>query len=450
MPAVTVYVTNYNYGKFLDQAINSILDQTYRNFEILIIDDGSNDNSKQIIKKYEDIENVFTVYQSNNGLNKSNNIALKMARGKYLIRLDADDYLDPHALELMVSKLDEHKDIALVFPDYYEVDIDGNILKQIQRHNFDKDVTLFDQPAHGACTMIRKNVLMQVGGYDESEKKQDGYDIWIKIIDKYKISNINLPLFFYRQHQNNLTRDEKDLLEVRSRIKEKHVSKKGKKLSVLAIVPIRGNNYDPRSFPLKKFNNKCLLDYTLDEAISNNYLTDILVTTPEKDVINYVNKKYKKIFLLKRDPKLAKINTPLNETILDAVNFYASKKNKTDAIMILNIENPFRSEIYIKKAIHTMQLYDVDTVVGVSDDDGLFLKHTGSGMELVNPSSSLRLERDKLYRKVGGLTLIKTNAFRKSNQLITGEVGHIFLDNRAALCLDSDFNVEIFNSLLAN
>ena len=110
----------------------------------------------------------------------SNNLALRLSKAKYIIRLDSDDWLDPHALEIMSNILERNKKISLVFPDYYEVDKNGNIIRQVRRHDF-KKVKLLDQPAHGACTMIRKENLIDIGGYDEEFSCQDGYYLWLKI-----------------------------------------------------------------------------------------------------------------------------------------------------------------------------------------------------------------------------------------------------------------------------
>jgi glycosyltransferase involved in cell wall biosynthesis len=120
-PLVTVYITNYNYGHFIKQAINSVLQQTYSPIEILIIDDGSTDNSKEVINRYESLDNITVIYQQNKGLNITNNIALRVSKGKYIVRLDADDYFNEKAIEKMVAKLEEDEDLGLVFPDYYYV-----------------------------------------------------------------------------------------------------------------------------------------------------------------------------------------------------------------------------------------------------------------------------------------------------------------------------------------
>ena len=123
----------------------------------------------------------------------------------------------------MVDKLDKNKDLALVFPDYTLVDKFGNKIRKIKRHNFDYEVKLFDQPAHGACTMIRLNILKELGGYDEEFDRQDGYSLWLKVIGNYKVKNINKSLFYYRQHSTNLTNNESKLLKIRSKIKSKAV-----------------------------------------------------------------------------------------------------------------------------------------------------------------------------------------------------------------------------------
>lgn len=91
-PLVTVYLTNHNYGHFLRESVESVLTQTMSDFELLIIDDGSTDNSRDIIAEFESEPRVTTIFQQNKGLNVTNNIALRMARGKYIMRLDADDF----------------------------------------------------------------------------------------------------------------------------------------------------------------------------------------------------------------------------------------------------------------------------------------------------------------------------------------------------------------------
>ena len=98
-PLVTVYITkNYNYGSYIKEAI-SVLNQSFKDIELIIIDDGSSDNSREIIESYMQLNHVRVIFQKIKGLNITNNIAMRLARGKYLVRLDADDYFREDAIQ---------------------------------------------------------------------------------------------------------------------------------------------------------------------------------------------------------------------------------------------------------------------------------------------------------------------------------------------------------------
>ena len=103
---ITVYITNHNYGRYIKKAIDSVLNQTFKELELIIVDDGSTDNSKEIINRYKDNKKITSIFQKNKGLNVSNNIALRIAKGKYIMRLDADDWLDTHALEILYKSIE--------------------------------------------------------------------------------------------------------------------------------------------------------------------------------------------------------------------------------------------------------------------------------------------------------------------------------------------------------
>ena len=247
---VTVYITNHNYGKYLEESIESVLSQSYTNFELLIIDDGSTDNSKEILNKYEFNSKIKVIFQNNKGLTISNNIALKLSNGEFIVRLDSDDYFHKDALKNLLSGFTS-ENIGMVFGDWYEIDEIGDIIQRNERHNFKKDVSLFDQPAHGACTMFRKKCLLKLNGYDESITRQDGYELWLRFIKEFSVNNINTPIFFYRQHGKSLTRNEKKLFNTRAKILQNHATKflnyNDKKF--VCIVPVRGSEVDSRSQP---------------------------------------------------------------------------------------------------------------------------------------------------------------------------------------------------------
>ena len=127
-PLISVYITNYNYERFLKKAIDSVLAQSCRDFELFIIDDGSTDDSKKIIESYSTNCKIKIIYQQNKGLNVTNNIAARAATGKYIIRLDADDYFATNALEQMSRKLEANPELGMVFPNYYYIDENDRII----------------------------------------------------------------------------------------------------------------------------------------------------------------------------------------------------------------------------------------------------------------------------------------------------------------------------------
>ncbi|MCP3932977.1 MAG: glycosyltransferase [Bacteroidetes bacterium] len=450
-PLVTIYITNYNYAEYLPRAIESVLKQTFRDYELLIIDDGSTDNSREIIKKYEGHNNVFIIFQNNQGLNRTNNNALKLANGKYIIRLDADDFFEPRAIEVMANVLDNSPQYAMVFPDYYLVDERGNIIEEIRRHDFDHEVKLLDLPAHGACTMIRRGVLLDVGGYDESFICQDCYDIWLKIISKYKVTNINVPLFYYRQHERSLTKNESKILETRSVIKEKYIKSKQEKLpSVLAVIPIRGEIVNPKSIALKNLGEMALVNWTVDAALESKTVSNIVVTTPDKNIINHIESTYEKtVSIIHRTNEMARLNQPLEPTILDVLQTYSVNNPLPDLVVILFIESPFRSGMFIDEAVYTQQIYNVDVVDGIREENEIYYCHNGEGLQPLNLNSGLRLERENIYRRCGGIHLINRKFIETNKNMLSGRIGHILLDEKSAFTIRSELDWQIA-SILAN
>ena len=445
---VTIYIVNHNYGRFLEECINSVIKQTYSNIEILLIDDGSTDKeSESILKRYEDDPDIFVIRQENLGLTSSNNVALKNSTGTYIMRLDADDYLDEECVKELVKVLDHNHDSALVFPDYYEISETGEILAQICRHDFLKDVELLDSPAHGACTLFRRDLLLQVGGYDEDIKLQDGWDIWLKLISKYAVSNVRKPLFFYRQHSKSLTKDETFMLETRAKILKKHIKKSSyKKVKTLAVLPVRGKGFDSINFAMWKLGDKELICWTIDEALASEYIDKLLVTSIDEELICFLNKKYynTEIEFILRDPN--KFNK--QESTSDLLLNLAKKNNIYDIIVLLNQEAPFRGHLYIDKAINTCQVFNLDNVIAARQDEEIFFIHDGKGLVNRRPDIKKKLERDDLYRKVGGLTVIRRESLISSGEILSGRVGHVILDQKSAFCIRTKFDWNLANLIV--
>lgn len=447
-PLVTVYITSYNYGRFIRTAIDSLLNQSFQDFECIIIDDGSTDNSREIIEEYSKNPKIKVIFQQNKGLNITNNIALRTAQGRYIMRLDADDYLDANALLVMTNILEKDETLGLVFPDYYLVDIDGNIMNVEKRHSFENEVKLLDQPAHGACTMVRRKFMLQIGGYDESFKCQDGYDLWIKFTARFKVTNVNTPLFYYRQHGSNLTTNENKILDTRAAIKEKFISKNiEEKDDVIAIIPVRGSKYDSKNIAFIKLNDKYIIDWKIEQAIAASKVKKVVVSSPDDIIGEHVVKKYKnnsKVIFHKRSEELARLNISLSQTVEQIINSQSVAEIDFGMIVLLSIEFPFVKDKMINDAINTMRIFKTDSLISVRQETSTFFQHEGEGMkQILNQEKFTKLEREALYKYTGGIIAVTKEEFNSTKKLISGIVGHIVVDQMSSFKIQSKLDLEI-------
>lgn len=444
-PLVTVYITNFNYDQYLREAYDSLIHQTFQNIEIIIIDDGSTDNSKEIIQGIQE-ENaaVKTIFQKNKGLNKTNNVAISESNGKYIMRLDADDILVENAIEKMVETLENDNSIGLVFPDYYLMDTDGHKYSAHQRHNFSTEVSLYDKPAHGACTMIRVENLKQVGGYDEDFDCQDGYELWTKFIYQFKVLNINEPLFYYRKHSSNLTNNEKKILSTRARINQKVVENRNLSITALTILAVR--NKDKYVYEI---NGKTILERKIDTVLEAKLPQQIVVTSSSEEIKNLVESRYAdvdRIQFIERPLELELKTEPLAKTI----QYILSKEDKGyNTIQVISPDFPFVEAYSIDDAINTMYLFESDSLVSVREDNHMFFQHHGDGMTpIFNQNQFTKLERETLYKSIGGISVVRRSVFEEKNEIVTGKVGHLMLDEKASIEIKSKFLFDIAKSLL--
>ena len=227
-------------GDFLSEAIESVLRQHYDDWELLLIDDGSSDHTADVMSLYSGDPRVRILRTSGIGLPAVCNLALREARGEYLIRLDGDDVFDENALLVLASYLERDPELALVFPDYYLMDEGGEIFAHERRHNLAESNQLMELPPNGACTLIRKSVLESIGGYREDLGAQDGFDLWAKIRNTHRAANVNLPLFYYRRHGQNLTNSSYRILAARRQIKKDAIGVELERVRpLLAVIPCR-------------------------------------------------------------------------------------------------------------------------------------------------------------------------------------------------------------------
>jgi len=202
---ITVLMPVYNGEKYLREAIDSILSQTFTDFEFIIVNDISTDSTKEIISSYNDPRIRLINTDHNMGLVRSLNYGLKLAKGKYIARMDADDISLPNRLELQATYLDNYPEVALLGTGKYIINQNGKILsKTIALSDPCKNILKSNTFTHGSV-MFKKNISEELGYYNELFKYSEDYELWLRFAKYYKVSNLPQPLYKWRVHTENIT-----------------------------------------------------------------------------------------------------------------------------------------------------------------------------------------------------------------------------------------------------
>ncbi len=207
-PLVSVIIDNYNYGHFLSQAIESVLNQTYQNFELIVVDDGSTDNSREVINFYG--ERLIAIFQKNQGQGAAFNIGLAKAKGEIICFLDADDYFREDKLAKVVTAFQDHPQWVQISHGRISVDKEGLPIGRGYKTHNQGDVThlllQFGRYAMGITSALayRRSVLQQI--LPIPTKRTEGADTFLTAVIPFygEVGCINETLMFYRLHGKNL------------------------------------------------------------------------------------------------------------------------------------------------------------------------------------------------------------------------------------------------------
>lgn len=207
MSTVSIICTVRNGEHFISETIESIIQQTYRDWEMIIVDDGSNDDTKKIIEFYQKKDSRIKVIQTEGiGRGKCLNLALNNCRGKYVGNIDADDPSHPQRLEIELKFLESH-DYALICTESLKIWDDSKpIWREYKIENINIiDVTkslVFYNPVCHSSVLIRKDVLNKVGNYDDNRVSQFDYELWVRLAaNGYKLGKLNIKLSSKRLHK---------------------------------------------------------------------------------------------------------------------------------------------------------------------------------------------------------------------------------------------------------
>lgn len=208
---VSVVIPTYNFGSFIADAITSVLAQTHPAAEIIVVDDGSTDDTESIVRKFS--ENVRYIKQENAGVCAARNLGVAESCGKYIAFLDADDAWLPDKIEKQVAKFARDDGIGLVHCGMKEFDSESGDTLQLHLEGGEgwvaQRIALWEKPVIGppSSIMVRREVIDEVGGFDTRLKNGEDWEFCLRVARKYKVGFVAEVLVNYRNHGDNATKN---------------------------------------------------------------------------------------------------------------------------------------------------------------------------------------------------------------------------------------------------
>ena len=234
MPNISVIIATYQRADLVSQAIDSVLAQTYTDYKIIVINNGSTDNTKQVLASFGEQITVIHLDSNTGSAAGAQNVGIMAARGRYIAFLDDDDLWLPNKLEKQIAYLESNPKVGLVYSDTFFIDDKGVCSYTFAQINnilpFEQIWTLFVRcpiPTP-SIVLVRRECLDEVGGFNATLGPAYDYDMWFRIVEKFPVYFLNEPLALYRKHATSLSSDPNNLemlLVSTLRVKEKAFSR---------------------------------------------------------------------------------------------------------------------------------------------------------------------------------------------------------------------------------
>ncbi|MFC1590155.1 glycosyltransferase [Candidatus Omnitrophota bacterium] len=448
MSKISIIITAHNYGKYIAQCIDSALKQNYPEFEVIVVNDGSTDNTAEILASYRDTIQVITL--AGVGLAGACNAGIRSSSGEYIIRLDADDYFDENILMVEANILKGNPGVHMVYPDYYRINQHGEIVEHVRLPKVNDEVKLLDRSPLAAGALFRRRCYDEIGGYNEELRYQEDYDFWIRFIDKFSVYNVNLPLMYYRRHDVNMSGNFEERMKARQYVKKKFVDQKGYREGkrTLAFIPAMGLFRNEEKLALKKLSGKPLIAYTIEEALACDLVDRVIVSTEDEEIADCAVSCGAEVPFL-RPRELSRTSV----SVEDVLRYTTERLKETggvpfDFVAVLYYHVPFKKERHITEAIDTILLYDTDSVISVVTDITFHWKPGEYGLKPVGYQKRLlREDKETIYKEASALYVVKS-ANLASGGFLGNTIGHIEMSQNTAWRIEDNFSFWVAEKML--
>ncbi|WP_165066852.1 glycosyltransferase family 2 protein [Paludisphaera rhizosphaerae] len=201
---VSCVIPAYNYGHLVSRAVESALAQTYREIEVIVVDDGSTDGTAERLAPYRDRIRYF--YQENRGLSAARNAGIRLARGEWVAFLDADDVWHPRKTEVQLNVAAGRSDVALIgSPKYYSTMPEhlppNPVVRQLGVREF-----LLSAPIGPSSALVRRTCFDEVGYFDEALSSIEDRDMWLRVASRHAAIQVDCPCWYYERHPDQMSR----------------------------------------------------------------------------------------------------------------------------------------------------------------------------------------------------------------------------------------------------
>lgn len=292
-PSITVLLPVYNAEAFVGEAIESILLQTFTDFELLIINDGSTDGSKKIIESFKDQRIRFVDNEKNIKLIATLNKGIDLAKGKYIARMDADDISLPNRLEMQFRFMENHPDVGICGTGFETFGKEQKVVKYPERDEDIRTMMLYQIPLCHATAILRRKVFINANLFFNSKfLHAEDYELWTRVADYTKLANIQDVLYMVRTHKGSVSQQYKDIQHWNTiQIIKKYFQKVGVNLTDEEVEKFRNIAYSV--FPVDKEEVACS-EQILFKIVNANRQSNYL---PHKQFEEFVSSRWTNICL---------------------------------------------------------------------------------------------------------------------------------------------------------
>jgi glycosyltransferase involved in cell wall biosynthesis len=234
LPVVSVITPTYNRATFIIQAVESVLAQSFQNWEMIIVDDGSTDPTRDQLEPYLKDPRIHYLYQNNQGQSRARNTALECARGRFIGFLDSDDVWYPRKLERQIAILETDQSVAIVHSDESQIDEHGRDIEVSNMRRYSGWITpqlLADNSVSITTALVRRECFDEMGGMDSTLPVADDYELWLRLSARYRFCYLPERLAAYRVMPNQISSDKKLRFETNEKIIERFLERFGSVLT---------------------------------------------------------------------------------------------------------------------------------------------------------------------------------------------------------------------------